>query len=798
MRKVCGVSLFLLASWSQAQQVQVLGIGSTPMPSLLESPMLQNIVQNRDQIVTFTDSAQAQISDDTNKITLMGDAQVRRSDAILKGDRITYDRRTGEVEAQGNARLFRDGTLVTGPGLKYNVDKKTGVIESPVFRMSDGGAGNADRAEMVDDNHVRLTNALYSACNCGEPEDRFWYIKSKNVNIYNDENEGIAEDGTLYIKGVPVFWSPYLSFPVRREKKTGVLFPTVGYTSRSGFDVTVPYFINLAPNYDLTLFPRYLSKRGTMLGAEFRYLQPSYSGQFNINYMMRDNELGMKRWTYSWIHRQKLGELAGLNFGLNINLNRASDSDYFRDFTEIAINEADRTYLPQSINLTFNGYKYWSGYLRVLKYQSLHDFSGDEPRYYYQYDRLPEFMVQGQRFDWGGFDVSTQNTITRFEFPTHMGEHRRQNGTRMSSYTQASYPIVRPGWYITPKIGLHASHYNTDWYGRVSQAGTSKRSISRVVPILSVDAGMTFERETTLFGKPRIQTLEPRIYYLRIPHRDQTDIPLYDTSISQFNFGTAFSENRYVGGWDRINDANLLALGVTSRWLDEETGNERMALQLAQRFYFDEQKVSLSNSERLRKKSKSEFLANLSVGLTDTLNTETGVQFDTYEKKIAQTYASIRWFPKRLTSVSMTYRYQRDPFYLTDLSGNTLFDSKGKPRPIPYQLPGKESLSIAAQWPLSDQLYAVGRYDYSLREKRSTQSILGLEYKGDCCWTGRLVMQRYAVTQEKSNSAIFLQVELNGLGAVGSDPMELLRDSIPGYQQVKDPEPVFSPFERYE
>ena len=798
MRKVCGVSLLLLASWAQAQQVQVLGIGGHQGPSLLESPMLQNIIQNRDHIVTFTDSAQAEISDNTNKITLTGDAQVRRTDAILKGDRIIYDRTTGEVEALGNARLLRDGTLVTGPGLKYNVDKKTGVIESPVFRMSDGGAGHADRAEMVDDNHVRLTNALYSACNCGEAQDRFWYVKSPNVDIYNDENEGIAEDGTLYIAGVPVFWSPYFTFPVRREKKTGVLVPTVGYTSRSGYDLMVPYFINLAPNYDMTLFPRYVSKRGPMLGAEFRYLQPSYSGQFSMDYMARDSQLGHKRWTYSWVHRQQLGEVAGLNFGLNINLNRASDSDYFRDFTKIAINEADRTYLPQSVSLTFSGYDYWSGYLRMLKYQSLHDFSGETPRYYYQYNRMPEFMVRGQRFDWNGFDVSTQNTITKFEFPLHEGKHRRWNGTRMVSYNQLSYPIVRPGWYVTPKVGLHLSQYNTDWYSYKSQAGTQDKSISRVVPIFSVDAGMTFERETTLFGKPRIQTLEPRLYYLRIPHKNQAGIPLYDTSISQFNFGTAFSENRYVGGWDRINNANLLALGVTSRWLDEETGNERMAVQLAQRFYFDEQKVSLSNAERLREKSKSEFLANLSVGLTDTLNTETGIQFDTYEKKIAQTYASIRWFPKRLTSLSLTYRYQRDPFYQYDGDGNVRVNAKGEPVPIAYQLPGKENLSIAGQWPLTDQLYAVGRYDYSLREKRSTQSILGLEYKGDCCWTGRLVMQRYAVTREKSNSAIFLQVELTGLGAVGSDPMELLRDSIPGYQQVKNPEPAFSPFERYE
>ncbi len=801
MQKILGFSLLLLMPTvgAQTNSVELRGLQPNGLPRLQESPLLTVAPQNRDDITTFTDSADIKISDDNNRVVLTGGAQVRRSDAILKGDTITYNRATGEVEATGNARLLRDGSVVRGPGLKYNVDKQTGMMTSPVYRIANGGSGEADYAEIVDNNHMRLGNATYSACNC---DTKFWYIHSDKVDLYNDENEGIAEDGTLYIKGVPVLWSPYFSFPIKREKKTGWLFPTFSSTSRAGVGFSVPYFINLAPNYDLTLIPQIYSKRGVMLGAEFRYLQPGYGGQLSGTFMPRDSKLDSKRWTMSWIHRHDLGQFAGFNFGLNVGINAASDTDYHRDFSDALTTRSDRTFLSKNASITFNGYRYWSGYLSWRKYQGLHDFSGERPIYYYQYEREPELMIRGARYDWNGFDVSTQNTYTRFTYPINKSRYplrdgvQNKDGERFVSYTQVSYPIVRSGWYITPKVGLHMSHYNTDWYKQYrlsnglgvfrSQADTQYSRLSRVLPIASIDAGMTFERETTLFGKPRLQTLEPRLYYVYIPYRYQDDIPVYDTSLAQFNMGTAFTENRYVGGWDRINDANQVTLGLTSRWLDMETGNERMVAQIAQRFYLQKPKVALRN-ERVGLENRSEFLGNLSVAVTDKFNTEVGVQLDTYNRKMAQGYASIRWFPKRLTSLSLTYRYQRDPFYYNE--NNQLYG---------YQLQGKNNISVAGQWPITENLYMVGRHDYSIKERRSTQSIIGMEYKGDCCWTSRVVFQRYAVSKEKTNTSVFFQLELTGLGAVGSDPMELLRDSIPGYQNIKDPKTVQSPFERYE
>lgn len=793
MRKILGF-LFLIPM-TQAYAVEVLGLQSNGLPRLQESPLLTEGVMNKEEVITFTDSDDIHVSNDNSQIILNGKAQVRRPDAIVKGDSIRYNRNTGEVQVDGHARMLQNGTLITAPGLKFNVNTKSGRVESPVYRVSNGGRGNADYADIVDDNHMRLGNAIYSACHCDE---KFWYIDADQVDVYDDENEGIARNGALYIKGVPIFWSPYFTFPVKREKKTGWLFPTFSSSSKSGFGFSVPYFINLAPNYDLTLTPQIYSKRGLTLGGEFRYLMPSYSGQVSGTYMPNDRELSTKRWSMNWTHRQNLGRIAGFNFGLNVGIQSVSDVDYYRHFDSIAVSQADRTFLSKNASITFSGYQYWSGHLLWQKYQGLHDFSSDYP-YYYQYEREPELMVRGQRYDWYGFDVSTQNTITRFTYPTnrHWGTgsiangHLRPDGERYVSYTQVSYPVVRAGWYLTPKVGLHLSHYNTDWYtkyGRVftAQDGSQHKSVSRALPILSIDTGMTFERETTLFGKPRIQTLEPRLYYVYIPYRYQDDIPIYDTSLAQFNMGTAFSENRYVGGWDRINDANQVTLGVTSRWLDMDSGKERMVAQLAQRFYLSRPEVALLN-ERVGVDTRSEVLGNLAVAVTDNLNTEVGLQYDSYHRKIAQGYGSIRWFPKRLISFSLTYRYQRDPFYYDE--NNNLYG---------YQQKGRNTVSVAAQWPLTENLYAVGRHDYSIKEKRSTQSIVGVEYKGDCCWTGRVVFQRYAVSREKTNTSLFFQLELSGLGAVGSDPLELLRDSIPGYQTVRDPEPDESSFERYE
>ena len=708
-------------------------------------------------------------------VTLTGNAQVRRIDTVLKGDRINYRKGTGDLQAEGSVRLLRDASLVVGPRLKYNVDKETGEVEQPDFWVGEsGGRGIASHADILSRARMRLTDVIYTGCPCPRPS---WEIHADRVDLDFDENEGVARNGVLYFKEVPILASPYLTFPIKKERKSGFLLPTYGTSSNGGIDIMVPYYLNLAPQYDMTLMPRILSKRGVQLGAEFRYLGRSYAGQISGAYLPDDRVTGRSRWVYSAQHRQTLGN----GFYYDWNLNGASDDNYFRDITSIGLNEASTTRLPRRARFGWSS-RYWQTYVQTFTYQTLQDV--DDPLRP-PYDKLPEIYLKGAHYDWGGFDVEWESTATRFRRPLMFGSRIGPDGDRLESYPTISYPIVRPGWYITPKAGVHMTQYQTKWYdtnwnnlsGGMDQYASHN---SRVVPIVSLDAGMVFERDTTLFGKDSIQTLEPRVYYLRVPYRNQDALPVYDTSLADFSFSQAFDENIYTGGWDRISNANQITMGLTTRWLDAESGFERVSLSGAQRVYFEDQQVTLPG-ETPRTDVRSDFLIGATAALTDTLSTQISLQYNPYDARWDRSSISARWAPQRLTRVAASYRYQREP----------------QPG-VRYQPRGQEQVSLAGQWPLTQRWFGVGRVDYSLRESRITQAIAGLEYKGDCCWVGRVVFQRYAVAENEANTALFFQLELTGLGSLGTDPMQLLSRSIPGYESVTPSIPSATTFERYE
>lgn len=724
--------------------------------------------------------------DPDSDLTLTGNAQVRRIDGVIKGDRINYRKDSGEVDVEGSARMMRDGTLVTGPRAKFNVDKYTGEIEKPNFWMgATGGFAIAEHADIFSKSQMRLHTVTYSGCNCEKPS---WYIKATTVDVDFDENEGVARNGVLYFKDVPILASPYMTFPVKKERKSGFLVPTYGTTSQGGLDISIPYYFNLAPNYDLTLQPRYFSKRGTQLGGEFRYMGWAYNGTLVGTYLPNDQVRDRDRWMFRWTHQQVLGN----GFYTDWDYAKVSDNNYFRDISQLGLNQASTTYLPQRGRVGWSS-NYWSTYVQVYKYQTLQD--PDAPLIP-PYDKVPELYLRGARYDWGGFDVDWTSTAVRFRQPLVSSVRYGPDGDRLQSYPTISYPIVRPGWFIVPKAGVNFTQYQTNWYRTdwPGMPGSSNfpRGASRTVPIFSVDAGLVFDRETTLFGKSSIQTLEPRLYYLRVPYRDQSRLPVFDTSLADFSFSQAFEENTYSGGWDRIANADQVTAALTTRWLDANTGFERLSLSAAQRIYFENQKVTLPN-ETPRNNVRSDFLVAASAALTDTLSTDLAAQYNPYDNRWSRALVSTRWSPQRLTTVALSYRYQRDP----------------QPG-VYYQPQGQNQVSLAVQWPFTKRWYGVGRVDYSLRSgpsstvanlndsPRVTQAIAGLEYKGDCCWVGRVVYQRYAVSAKDANSAVFFQLELTGLGSLGTDPMTLLNRSIPGYSRITPPVPNGTTFERYE
>lgn len=779
---------WLLGLGIAAVHAQPAPVPATPFivgPGLRISPLLERSTVPDKEMPAFLEGEQME-GDGLGNAKLKGKAVIRRQDAVLKANIIDYNKRTGVMDAQINARLIRDGNVITGTSIIYNSEDGTASVDQPNFWLDDGGAGSGSWADVFNRNQMSITDVTYSGCPCPQPS---WYIETEKLDLDYAANEGVARNGVLYFKNVPILASPYLTFPLKKERKSGFLLPTFGNTSNTGFDYTQPYYFNIAPNYDATLQVRAMSKRGVQLGGEFRYLGNSYSGTMAGTYLAKDLQTGQSRWLYSAQHSQSFGR----GFFGAYNVNGVSDSKYFDDFASLGINQAVITALPRQAGGGWAN-QYFSTSVQVSTFQTLSGLP--------QYNKVPEYAINAARYDIGGFDVQSLNTFTEFRAPLDNryaigpgGSLRfRPDGQRLLSYNSIAYPIVRPGWYITPKIAMSLSQYQTNWYGLEQFFGYGQPSNGRALPIMSIDSGMTFERDTSFFGKAALQTLEPRAYYLRVPYRNQSQYPVYDTTLADFSFSSAFQENIYAG-FDRIANANQATFALTTRWLDASSGFERLQLGIAQQFYFENQEVTLPG-EVPRTNTKSQFLFGGSAALTDTLNLSSLVQYNPYASQISRAQLTSRWRPQRLATLALSYRYQVNP-----------------PPLSLYQSQGQNQLSAAFQWPLSKKWYSIGRLDYSLNNvtapseidpsrilaiPKVTQAVMGLEYKGDCCWTGRVVLQRYVVSVDQTNTGVFFQLELGGLGNLGQNPMGVIGRSIPDYQPINPPVPRVSKFERYE
>jgi LPS-assembly protein len=731
---------------SSAADGELLVPGLKLAPGLITAPP-----PTADQQRTFLEADQ--IDGETDSSTrLRGNGEWRRGGTVLKGDLIDYRQVEDEIEATGRVRLLRDGNLVTGPSLKLNLSTGEGTFDQPKFYLGTNGAsGTARTMQFRSNRRVRLEDTIYTGCDCATPA---WELRAKRVDLDYEKGEGVGYNGVIYFKDVPILASPIMSFPINDDRKSGFLVPTFGINSKNGIDSMVPYYFNIAPNRDATLYTRLMSKRGLQLAGDFRYLEPNYRGELRGEYLANDNRFGSDRYFFSSKHSQDLGN----GFGLNWNYNRASDDQYFRDFSATALGQASAVTLEQSATVTW-GSEYWSGYARTLGYQTLQDPKSPIAP---PYDRR-QLHLEGARYDWGGFDLRMESDVSRFTHPSNV------DGSRAYAYPTISYPMVRPGGFIIPKVGVHMTQYQVD-----SFSGNQSFGQSRVVPIMSVDSGLVFERETTVFKAPVTQTLEPRLFYLRVPYRNQDRLPLFDTDLADFNFAQVFSENLF-SGWDRIADANQLTAALTSRWLDPKSGVERARVMAAQRVYFSDQRVSFPGQEA-RTDGRSDFLFSVYGALTQSLSAEATVQYNTQIDRLARTIVTTRWQPARLSTVAVSVRQQRQA--VSRLA--------------------QEQVDVAFQWPLSRQWFGVGRVDYSFQDNRIIEMLAGLEYKSDCCWALRVVGQRYAVAKDEATTALFLQLELTGLSRIGSSPFEALRRGVPGYQTINPSAPAGSVFERYE
>lgn len=673
-----------------------------------------------------------------------GDVELRKVGTVLTADKLTYWPADDETEAIGNVVLTQERGVVSGPKLRLRIGDQTGVFETPtyVFRQESRregvvltaiGRGEAERIDFEGEDKIALRNATYSTC---KPGNNSWYARVENLHLDYERQEGDGDNGTVYFKDVPILYSPWVSFSLDNSRKTGFLAPTFGSTSKGGFDLTVPFYWNIAPNRDATFVPRVFSKRGVQLSSEFRYMDSTYQGNARVEYMPNDQIRGISRHAFSWVHEQALAP----NLFGRLNLNGVSDDYYYTDLSS-RIGITSQTNLIRQGQLIYSQ-DWWNLQAQVLRYQTIQpNPSAPVP---VPYQLTPQLTLNARQPDLFGVDAAMFGQYSNFSHPTNV------EGQRTVAYPQLALPYVQPGYYITPKIGVHLSDYSL-----TRQVVGTPSSLTRSVPIMSLDAGMTFERETALFGRNVVQTLEPRLFYLNVPGRDQSRIPVFDSALADFNFAQIFSENLYTGQ-DRIADANQLTAAVTSRLIDPATGAESLRAMVGQRFYFRDQTVALNAGDPLRNNKNSDFLAALTGKVLPHVSADAAVQYNMQNSQVSRFTLAGRYLPEPGKVLNASYRYTRDVLGQIDVTG---------------------------QWPIYAGWHLVGRYNYSIKEGRAVETIGGVEYDGGC-WIARAVVQRFAATVDQPSSAVFLQLELNDFSRIGSNPLELLRRSIQGYGKI--------------
>lgn len=702
-----------------------------------------------------------------------GNAELRRGATSIRADRIEYYQPDDQVKSRGNVRINRAGNRFEGPELELKLDRFEGFFTTPDYRfLSNGGNGKAERVDFLDEKHLTAQRASYTTCERDDEAswEPSWVLRASSFEFDLETEVGVARNAVIRFKDVPILAFPKVSFPLSDKRKSGLLPPTVSMGSTNGFELRQPYYFDIAPNRDATFAPALLTKRGIDLAGEFRYLEPNYRGEVRANFLPDDKLRNRDRWSYGYQHNGTLD--TGLksigNLGVSLNLNRVSDNDYWKDFPVATPSTTQRLLANDAIFSWGQGF--FSTTLRTLKWQTLQDAASPITP---PYDRLPQLTANYTRVDapllglGNGFDWSIEGDITRFSADRVLTN--QPNSDRAYTKLQVSRPWLSSSGFITPKVQLHATSYKFD-----APLIDGARSASRVVPTFSLDSGLQFERQANFLGRSFTQTLEPRAFYVRTPFRDQSGLPNYDSGANDFNFATVFTENAFVGN-DRISDANLLTLGVTSRLLDPATGAEAVRVGIAQRLRFEDQRVTLPGGLPVTDRI-SDLLVGASVNWVPQWSFDSTVQYNPKTKQSERASFGVRYNPSNYRVISAAFRRQRNVSEQIDVGWqwpiNDLWGDKGK------------DLG-AGQGQGGGRYYAVGRLNYSVLDKRLVDSIIGVEYDG-CCWIGRVVLQRSQTGTGTSDTRILFQLELVGFSRLGANPLETLKSNVPRYQYLRE------------
>jgi LPS-assembly protein len=690
-------------------------------------------------------------------LNVHGNVLLTRGDQFLGAEKLSYNAEDETYVAEGSIRYQDAGMRLVAERAEGNQRTDEHQIENLRYQLvSRRGNGGAERITL-DGTQGSLHHSTFTTC---DPDDRDWELRAQRIDIDTAEGMGVARNATLHIGKVPVLYVPWFMFPVDDRRRTGLLYPSLSNSSRNGFEIKQPVYLNLAPNYDATITPRVMTERGAMLGSEFRYLVPKGRGILKGAWMPNDKLRDIDRGHGQFDAVQNLTR----HWQARANLLWISDPRYFEDFNSSS-SGLSATRASSTMGIYGRG-RYWAAGLGARHHQ-LADYTLNEA--FLPYHQLPRAYFAWQRPVGKWFETGLDAEAT------HFAHEVRDGGTRLDFKPFVALPLEGAGWFVEPKLAWRHTQYQLDdgladtiaLQRARAFAGTNGVPVtdalvsqfhdatpSRSLPIASVDAGLFFDRDMRWRGDDYLQTLEPRLYYLYAPFRDQAALPVFDTGLMTFSWGQLFRDNRYSGA-DRQTDANQVTVALTSRMIRQDNGREYLSASVGQIQYLDDTRVVLGG-ERPIERGKSAWVASVDWAPSDRWDIGASYQWDPKFRREDLIGFRARYLLPDEGVVNLGYRYRRDLI---------------------------EQADVSFLYPLNDSWSVVGRHYYSLLDRKPLETIAGVQWDS-CCIAVRLVGRRYIRNREGDlNRGFMLEIELKGLGSAGQDTRRTLRRAILGYNR---------------
>lgn len=776
-----------LLAISPTASAQAKVTGEVPPPPLRISSTLALPVGGQDAkdlpVYFEADSLEGRPGESTRAT---GSVRLKRGDLTLRADQVTHTQAENRAQAVGHVRITRRGDVYTGPELTLKLDTLEGEFIQPTYRFARTGAGGqAERVEFLGPTKLRATGATYTSCtpeNTAEPD---WVLSTRSVSMDFEANEGRAENAVVRFLGVPILAAPVLTFPLSEERKSGFLPPNFDIDNKSGFEFALPYYWNIAPNRDATLTPTFSSRRGLGMEAETRYLYSGDRGALRAVGLPHDQVADRQRGLLDFQHQGDLNRAGSPTLTTyDLRWRRVSDDDYWKDFPRNLPTLTPRLYdshagIERQINTRAWGLgsSQTTMYARVQSWQTLQDLDPQadaSARIISPYRREPQVGVRSRSLSESGWLWRFEGEFNRFTNE----DRERVSGNRLHALAQIERPMGSTGWNLTPKLSVNAASYDLD-----NPLSTGSNQVSRVIPTLSLDGGMQFERPVQWFGRQLTQTLEPRAQYVYTPYKAQASLPLFDSAERDFNQYSVFSENAFTGV-DRVSDSNQLTLGLSTRLIDPLSGAETLRLGVVQKVLLSDQRITPDDGPPITQRL-SDLLLLGSTTVIPHWSVDTTVQYNAQDSRVSRSLLGVRYSPGPWRTINVNYRYNRASSEQVDLGWQWPLAGKPPSLEAVQRQDGASKMASSGGSSCGGTWYGVGRLSYSLRDKRLSDALLGFEYDGGC-WITRIVAERVSIGRAEASTRLMFQLELVGLSRLGSSPLGALKDNIPGYRLLRE------------